>query len=107
MRGDSLLDAVSCKSVIVRAAIDMDRLAGDEAAILADEEQAGRGDLVDAALPAERDAVGVRQAILIPLRMVAPRIDAARRNDINPDVMRRELGGEPAGHADQAHLCCR
>jgi hypothetical protein len=35
MSGDSLLDAVSCKSVIVRAAIDVDRLAGDEAAILA------------------------------------------------------------------------
>jgi hypothetical protein len=36
MSGDSLLDAVSYKSVIVRAAIDVDRLAGDEAAILAD-----------------------------------------------------------------------
>ena len=36
MSGDSLLDPVSCKSVIVRAAIDVDRLAGDEAAILAD-----------------------------------------------------------------------
>jgi hypothetical protein len=36
MSGDSLLDTVSCKSVIVRAAIDVDRLAGDEAAILAD-----------------------------------------------------------------------
>jgi hypothetical protein len=34
MSGDSLLDG--CKSVIVRAAIDVDRLAGDEAAILAD-----------------------------------------------------------------------
>jgi hypothetical protein len=33
---DGLLDAVSCKSVIVRAAIDVDRLAGDETAILAD-----------------------------------------------------------------------
>ena len=34
LSGDSLLDG--CKSVIVHAAIDVDRLAGDEAAILAD-----------------------------------------------------------------------
>ena len=39
MSGHSLLDAVSCKSEIVRAAIDVDRLAGNEAAILADKEQ--------------------------------------------------------------------
>ena len=35
-RGDRPLDTASCKSVIVRAAIDVDRLSGDEAAILAD-----------------------------------------------------------------------
>jgi hypothetical protein len=50
------------------AAIDVKRLAGDEPAILADQEQAGGGDLVDGALPAERDADGVRQAAVIPLR---------------------------------------
>ena len=55
----------------MRAAIDVDRLAGDEAGILTDQEQTGRGNLVDAALPAERDASGVRQATLIILRMVA------------------------------------
>ena len=107
MSGDSPLDAVSCKSVIVRAAIDVDRLAGDEAAILADQEEAGRGDLVDVALPAEGHAGGVRQPAMIPFGIVAPRIDAARRHDINPDVMRREFGGEPARHADQPHLCRR
>jgi hypothetical protein len=42
----------------MRAAIDVNRLAGDEPAILADQEQAGGGDLVDDALPAERDADG-------------------------------------------------
>src|SRR5277367_5158528 len=88
------------KSVIVRAAIDVDCLAGDEAAILADKEQAGSGDLVNAALPAERNAGGARQATLIPLRIVAPRIDASGRYDIDPDVMRREFRGEPARHAD-------
>jgi hypothetical protein len=50
----------------MRAAIDVNRLAGDEPAILADQEQAGGGDLVDGALPAERDADGVRQAAVIP-----------------------------------------
>jgi hypothetical protein len=38
----------------------------------------GVGDLDDGALPAERGADGVRQAAVIPLRMVAPCIDAAR-----------------------------
>ena len=52
----------------MRAAIDVNRLAGDEAAILADQGQAGGGDLVDRALPAERDTDGVRQAAVIPLR---------------------------------------
>jgi len=58
------------KSVIVCTAIDVDRLSGDEAGILTDQEQAGRGDLVDGALPAERDADGVRQPAVIPLRML-------------------------------------
>ena len=84
------------KLIIVCAAIDVDRLSGDEAGILTDQEQAGRGNLVDAALPPERDAGGVRQVTLIPLRIVAPRIDAARRNDVNPDVMGSKLRGEPA-----------
>jgi len=89
------------------AAIDMDRLAGDEVRIVTDQEQAGRGDLVDGALPPERDAGGVRQVAPIPFGIVAPGIDAAGRNDINPDVMGSEFRGEPARHADQAHLRCR
>ena len=71
----------------MRAAIDVDRLSGDEAGILTDQEQAGRGNLVDAALPPERDAGGVRQVTLIPLRIVASRIDTARRNDVYADVV--------------------
>src|SRR4029077_2039903 len=78
----------------MRAAIDVDRLAGDEPAILADQEQAGGGDLVDGALSAERDADGVRQAAVIPLRMVAPRIDAAGRDDGDPDVVPSTFRGE-------------
>src|SRR5215813_4975683 len=92
------------KSVIVCAAIDVDRLSGDEAGIFTDQEQAGRGNLVDAALPPKRDPGGVRQVTLIPLRVVASRIDAARRNDVNADVMGSEFRGEPARHADQPHL---
>src|SRR5690349_6179254 len=94
-------------SIIVCAAIDVDRLSGDEASILADEEQAGRSNFLDAALPAERDAGGVRQLTLIPFWIVAPCIDAAGRNHINPDVMVGEFRCEPARHADQAHLRCR
>src|SRR5262249_17126055 len=93
--------------VIVCAAIDVDRLSGDEATILTDEEQAGRSDFVYGALPAERDPGGVRQVAVIPFRIVAPCIDAARRNNIDPDVMAGEFRGEPARHADQPHLRCR
>src|SRR4029077_13243077 len=107
MSGDSLLDAVSCKSVIVCAAIDVDRLSGDEAGILTDQEQAGRGTCVDAALPPKRDAGVVREVTLIPLRIVASRIDAARRNDVNADVMGSEFRGDPPRHAYQPHLRCR
>ena len=42
--------------VMVGAAADVDRRAGDEAAVVAEKEQAGGGDLVDMPLPAERDA---------------------------------------------------
>src|SRR4029077_2707637 len=80
---------------------------GDEAGILTDQEQAGRGNLVDAALPPERDAGGVRQVTLIPLRIVASRIDAAWRHDVNADVMGSEFRGEPARHADKPHIPCR
>src|SRR5207247_2521757 len=41
---------------------------------------------------------------LIPLWIVSSRIDAARRNDVNADVMGSEFRGEPARHADQPHL---
>ena len=49
----------------------MDGLAGDEPAAVADQEQAGRGDLVDLPLPPERDAGSVRRTIAIPFGIVA------------------------------------
>src|ERR1700722_17755472 len=83
-------------SVVAGAAVDVNRLTGDEAAIVADEKQAGGGGLVDGALAAQRDARGVRSAFGIPFRIVAPRVDAARRDDIDPDIMGRKLRGEAA-----------
>src|SRR3954470_17848012 len=92
----------------MRAAVDVDRLAGDEAAVIADQEQADRGNLVDLALAPQWDAARVRQMAPrrsgVPFGIVAPGIDAARRYDIDPDVVRREFRGEPARHPDQAHL---
>ena len=43
-------------SVKADAAVDVDGLAGDEAAVVADQKQAGCGDLVDISLPADREA---------------------------------------------------
>src|ERR1700738_1952851 len=71
-----------------------------------DQEQAGRGDLVDLPLPPERDAGSVRRTVAIPFGIVAPGVDAARRDDIYPDVVRREFRGEPARQTDQRHLGC-
>ena len=86
MNDDILLDAPGCKSVVVVAAIDVDCLAGDEAAILADQEQAGGGDLVDAALPAKRDTGGVRQMTLVP----------RRRTTISRPVLEEDIGRDSA-----------
>ena len=54
--------------------------------------------------PPERDAGGVRLVVAVPFGVVAPRVDAAGRDDVDPDVVRRKLGGEPARHPDQRHL---
>src|SRR5260370_26657067 len=89
-------------SVIAGAAVDVDRLAGDEAAIVADQEEAGRGDLVDLALAPQGDAGRAGRAALIPFGVVAPGIDAAGRDDVDPDVVLGEFGGERAGHPDKA-----
>src|SRR6516165_5141952 len=64
-------------SVIVGTAVDVDRLAGDEAAVVADQKEAGGGDFVDMTLPAERDTGRIRHAALIPFGVVPPCIDAA------------------------------
>src|SRR5271155_4025882 len=82
-------------SIIPGAPVDMDGLAGDEPAVIANQEQAGRGDLVDLPLSPKRDTGGVGRAIAIPFGIVAPGVDTARRNDIYPNVVRREFGGEP------------
>ena len=86
MNDDILLDAPGCKSVVVGAAIDVDCLAGDEAAILGGQEQAGGGDLVDAALPAKRDTGGVRQMTLVP----------RRRTTISRPVLEEDIGRDSA-----------
>src|ERR1700675_2095002 len=78
-------DQGSSGSVIRGAAVDVDRLAGDEAAAVADEKQAGGGDLVDVTLAAERDAGAVRRPVAVPFRVVAPCVDAARRDDVDAD----------------------
>src|ERR1700730_4820572 len=91
-------------SVIAGAAIDVDRLAGNEAAIVADQEQAGRGDLVDMPLASQGNAGGARRPPLVPLGVVAPCVDASRRDDVDPDVVLREFAGERPRHADQPHL---
>ena len=87
-------DGSPFSSVVVCTAIDVDRLAGDEVSIITDQKQAGRRNLIDGALPAKRDAGGVRQVASIPLRIVASCIDAPRRDRrrerISPRPPRRE-----------------
>src|SRR5262245_61047575 len=82
----------------------MDRLAGDEAAVVADQEEAGGGDLVDVALASERDATRVRDVAAVPLGVGAAGVDAAWRDDVDADVVRGVLGGEATAEPDQAVL---
>src|SRR5215469_7503817 len=69
-------------SVIVGTAVDVDGLAGDETAIVANQKHAGRGDLIDMPLAAQGDAGSTRHSALIPFRIVAPGIDAAGGDDV-------------------------
>jgi NAD(P)-dependent dehydrogenase (short-subunit alcohol dehydrogenase family) len=94
-------------SIKAGAAVDMDRLAGDEAAVVADQKQAGGGDFVDMPLAAERDAGGTGYPPAIPFGVVPTGIDAARRDDVHPNVLGGEFGGETARQPDEAHLRCR
>src|SRR5579859_1702792 len=66
-----------CALVVPGAAVHVDRLAGDEAAIIADQEQAGRGDLVYMPLPPKRNARRIRYPALIPLRIGPLRVDTS------------------------------
>src|SRR6516162_3921582 len=94
-------------SVKADAAVDVDGLAGNEAAVVADQKQTSRGDLVDGALPAERNAGRIRHAAVIPFGVVPPSVDAAGRNDIGADVLSGIFGGERPRYPDQPHLRCR
>jgi hypothetical protein len=50
-------------------------------------EQAVRGDLIDLSLPPEWDVIGFKRPVAIPFGIVAPGVDAARRDDIDPDAI--------------------
>ena len=64
-------------SVVASAAVDVDGLAGDEAAVVADQKEAGGGDLVHVPLTTQWNAGGARHTPLVPLGIVATSIDAA------------------------------
>src|SRR2546422_152455 len=91
-------------SVVSDPAVDVNGLAGDEPGVVADEEQARCSDFIDGALPPKRNARGARRSSLIPLGIRTSGVDTARRDHVDPDVVRRELGGETPRQAHQAHL---
>src|SRR5580700_1877129 len=92
------------RSVVARAAVDVDGLAGDKTAGVADQKEAGGSDLVDMPLTAEWNTGGVRDPPLIPLGIVPAGVDAAGGDHVGPDVLRGELGGQGSRQPDQAHL---
>src|SRR5437763_6692148 len=91
-------------SIVARATVDVDRLAGDEAAVVADQEEAGGGDLVDMPLTAQWNADGARHPPLVPLGIIPASIDAAGGDHVGPDVLGGELGGQGSRQPDQAHF---
>lgn len=58
--------------------VHVNRLPGNETTIVADQEQARRGDLVYLTLPPKRDPLGAWLTVAIPFRIVPPRIDTSR-----------------------------
>src|SRR3984893_3661371 len=95
------------ESVEPRAAVDVDGLAGDEAAVVADQKQAGGGDLVDMPLTAQGYAGGARHMAAIPLGIVTSSIDATGGDDVGADIVRGEFDRERTREPDQAHFRCR
>src|ERR1700736_2138826 len=91
-------------SVEPRAAVDVDGLAGDEAAVVADQKQAGGGDLVHHPLTAQGNPGGTRHMAPIPFGIVSPGIDTAWGDHIGADVLPRKLDSQRASEPDQAHL---
>ena len=53
-------------SVESHSAVDMDGLAGDKAAVITDEKQAGSGKLLDRSLPSQGNTGRIRRPPLIP-----------------------------------------
>src|SRR5207244_2094369 len=86
--------ATATSSIARGAAIDVDRLAGDEAAIVTHQKQAGGGDLVHLPLAAQGNTGGARHTPLIPFGIGSAGIDAAGADHIDPDVLRGEFGGQ-------------
>src|SRR6266404_5483168 len=91
-------------SVESRAAVDVDGLAGDEAAVVADQEQAGGSDFVDMPLAPQGNPDGAGHMAAIPLGIVSPGIDAAGGDDVGADIVRGEFDGERTREPDQAHF---
>ena len=116
---DAVVTSASSSVGGERAAVHRQRHAGDVAGLVGREEEHGVGDVdgVD-----ERDvedlqglegveAVVERRGVEVgPEQLVGPvvehhrRLHAARAHDVHPDVVRRDLVGEGAGHADHAVL---
>src|SRR3989442_9146248 len=91
-------------SVVRDSAVDVDRLAGDEAAVVTDEEQAGGGDFLDRPLTSEGNARGVRHLSLVPRGIGSRGVDRPRRDDVDADVLRGELGSEAPRQPHEPHL---
>src|SRR5437867_6435598 len=65
------------RSVVRHAAVRVNGLAGDEARVVGDQEQAGGGDLVHRPLTSQWNASGGRRSSLIPLGIGARGVDAS------------------------------
>ena len=61
------------------ASIGVDGLSCDEAAVIADQEEAGSGDFIDLSLASQRDARSIgRSALWVPFWVFSGGVDASR-----------------------------
>lgn len=76
-------------------------LSGNEIAVVTDQEQICGGDLLHCPLTPQGNADGALHVRAVPFRIIPPGVDDARRDQVDPDIVRRR---SPTAKAEMVEL---